>query len=371
MELKTKLNETSRLMCFKVSRNVRRLLFCVFWSCFCACFYGKVCTAKADAQNSQTVVLQGYLIYTNHFLPNHETKSFQFSFKRNECSWLVGSGSQSRQLGYTETGFDGTNVYRYTYWNSEPAEKMRAKTNQAYFATGEVKPTSIPDFDVAWSRHIWFALMPHSCGPMIDLRPCDLITGTKVITNCNRIIFPAFEKIGSYVTNAVVWSQGNDVLEDGRVVPLAPPLDKGFTNLVYMSSMADWTNASLKAPGKFEYHVFAPMGGAATLVWSLYGTVTNVLLESTLNALPEIIDHIYVVDIRAQNLAGGQIVNYLAKNRWLQPGEPEFQKLISVEAQNAAITKRHRVAKLVVVGFAAATGLFLVFVAVKSRRSPK
>jgi hypothetical protein len=333
-----------------------------------ACFCETVSTANVSVPKGQSVVFQGYLIYTNDYMTGHETKTFEFTFQRKECNWLIESGTQSRRLGYTESGFDGTNLYTFTYWNSESAEEMRLKTNQVYFATGQVKPALIPDFDGACSRQIWFALMPYSCGPMIDLRPCDLVTGPKVITNCNRILFPAFYETGSYVTNAVIWSQGNDVLDDGTVVPLAPPLDKGFTNLIFRSAMADWSDAGLEAPEHFEYHVFGPMGKTATLLWSLYGTVTNVSLVGEFNPLPKIIDHTHIVDIRARNLADGQIVHYIATNRWLQPGDPEFQNLIHIGAQEISLSKRRLLVRLLCLGFAAGSGLLLIYVAIKSRK---
>ncbi len=336
-----------------------RILLCVALSSVAMSMYG-------NSLNEPSVIFEGYLIYTNNFLPTHETKTLHFSFQRKGCTWLLKSGIEERNLGYTETGFDGTNEYRFTYWNTDQVEKARADKKKAYFVTGQVAPNSIPDFDAAWSRHIWFALMPYSCSSMTAINPCDLVTGTKVITNCNRILFPTFDVPGSYVTKATVWSQGNDILDDGSVVPLAPPFDKGFTNLIFSSSLVEWSGG-LEAPTNFEYHVYGAMGKSPTLLWSLYGTITNVTTESEFSPIPEIIDATYIVDFRATNFGNKQIIHYISTNGWLKPSDPEFRKLVSIGNEAVMTAKHATIVRIFLIGFAIA-GLIPIFLAWKKGR---
>jgi hypothetical protein len=325
--------------------------------------------AAADtAGDARPLVFQGCLIYTNHLVPSHDTKRFEFSFERSGCTWRIKSGSELRRIGYMESGFDGTNIYSFTYWNTEPVEQVRAKSNLSYFVTGEIRPHLVPDSDLVWSRHIWFALMPYSCPPMVTLQACDLVTGAKVITNCNRIMFPSFYRLGSYVTNAVVWSEGNDVLDDGTVVALAPPFDKGFTNLTFASSVVEWPVSNIEAPRAFEYHVFGPIGKEPTPLWSLYGRVTNVLIESEFNPLPEIVDKTYVIDSRSAYLGAKKIIHYIATDRWLQPGDLEFKKLIDSGISAAGVSRRRVLVRCLVLAFAAG-GLVAVFSILVYRRN--
>lgn len=327
-------------------------------------FLTGICNAKED--EAQTLTFRGNLVYTNHFVTNAPGKTLYFSFQRKSCAWLLKSGVTARELGYTETGFDGTNQFRYTYWNSEPLEKARSDKTKAYFVTGQVAPHQMPDFDAAWSRHIWFALMPYSCGPMTTINPCDLVTGSKSLTNCNRMLFPTSETPGSYLSKAIVWSQGNDVLEDGSVVPLGSPFDQGFTNMLFSSSIIEGVDG-LKYPSHFEYHVYGAIGKSPTLLWSLYGTITNVTSDSEFNPIPEVVDPTYIIDFRATNFGRRQVVNYLITNRWLDPIDAKFKKLTSI-GDEAVISGRHAAAvKWFIVGFAA-VGLLLNFIIWQKRK---
>jgi len=310
------------------------------------------------------ILFEGYLVYTNTYLPSHETKRLTFSFQRSGCDWLLKSGVEPRTLGYTETGFDGTNVYHFTYWNSDSIEKART-AKKTYFVTGQVAPTTIPDFDAAWSRHVWFALMLYSCPAMTTLSPCDLVTGGKVITNCNRVLFPSFETAGSYITKAVVWSQGTDVLDNGQVVPLGSPFEKGFMNLTFESWLADWPQGT-RVPTNFEYHVYGAIGNSPTPLWSLFGVVANIEIGGAFSPYPDIVDTTYVTDIRATNFGDRQIVNYLTTNKWLQPGDPGFIKLTDIK-RDQRLKERHQLSvRWIIIGFSVA-GLFLIFLVARRR----
>lgn len=324
-------------------------------------------SVRGNDLQDESIIVYGQLVYTNNYLPSHETKVLAFSFQRKGCDWLLKSGEKQSYLGYAETGFDGTNRYSFAYWNTDPVEKLRSDKSKEYFVTGQVLSESIPDFDAAWSRHIWFALMPYSCRSMTSINPCDLVTGNKIITNCNRVIFPTLDAIGLYVSNAAIWSQGNDIYSGGKIIPLAPPFDKGFTNLTFASDIVEWPNG-IRAPKQFVYHVYGAIGESPTLLWSLYGTITNVMPEKQFNPLPEIIDPTYVIDSRATNYGNKQIIHYISTNKWLEPGDPEFQKLITVGDEEVIAEKHRAIARGVLIGFGVTGLFFIAFVWYKTKK---
>ncbi|MDW7980213.1 MAG: hypothetical protein RMH97_06565, partial [Verrucomicrobiales bacterium] len=312
-------------------------------------------------QKDRSIVIEGVLTYTNHHSHSgQQQRPIYFCFQRSGCKWLLKSGPGERRLGYTETGFDGVDKYSFTYWNNEALETERKKPGLAYFVTGEVKAVPVPDWDLGWSRHIWFALMPRNCEQVRSISGCDLVAGQRVITNCNRTLIVSLHEDGAFVTNAVVWSEGYDLTEDGRAVAFAPPFNKGFTNLIFSSTVIHWSEAGVEAPNSFKYDVFVPIGDKLAPVWSLFGMVTNVQIRERFNPVPEITDRTYVIDYRAVKFGHAEPISYIATNKWVQPDDPYFQELLKASKEALAASRRGKWVRWCVLGFTV-VGFLVVF----------
>jgi len=310
--------------------NFPTLLFgLLLWAGFSSAFRVH---AAAPAGQSQAILVEGSLVYTNLLRPR--IKLLQFSLAQRECQWLLKVASPDvEEPGYLVKGFDGTNMFSFRYNNQVPTAKARANPNTQYFVTGIVDGRVAPEFDHGYSRLLWFALLENCASLRSNTSPCDLVNPEKM-EFCNRTLVTSPHESVDLLRSFFVLSDGTEPGGgSGPPTPLPAPFSRGFTNLAYESTWQLWPNG-ITRPLTFAYHVFVPRPDPRSPelpahAWTLSGLVTNVAYLQTFSPIPQLSDPASITDHRVGPDSSKKYVQYISRSGWMNPQSAEFQKLVT------------------------------------------
>lgn len=330
------------------------------------------CSALHTATGSSIpgFTAHGQLTYTNYLVAS-EHYTIDYTVYAKPPYWKITAHQfGERRFGYTEHGYDGTNLYSITYYNKEPLFEARAKTNLSYFVNGKVLPEKIPSFDPVRSIHIWFAYigLQHASEKDLTIVGCKLTSG-RPITQCYRTIVCTTntdQALGLRLVSGSVDDAGYDYDVDGNAIRLQSPLDRGYTPLVFEVAYPDSANQAV--PNHFAFTARIPRIGAVagelTDVWTLKGETISTHNGVTLRDFrPEIIDRAYVWDY-VRN------VEYITKSGWIEPGSPSFDTLMERRKANQHRPPSRGAVVLICIGFITIAPLaFLLVRMVKGRKS--
>lgn len=282
---------------------------------------------SSDAGTLTNFTARGRITYTNYLIAA-EHYTIDYIVYAKPPLWKIAAHQfGERGFGYTEHGYDGKSLYSITYYNKDPIAEARANTNLSFFVNGKIVSGEIPPFDPVRAIHIWFAYLglQDATEQKLSAVGCKLTSGRQV-SKCYRTIISVTNidpTLGIAAVSGEVRDAGYDYDVDGNATRLPPPLDHGYTPLVFNLIYADRHHQGV--PTRYAFTARIPMTGVAagklTDIWTLTGETTSIENGVEIEDFrPEIIDRAYVWDYVNH-------IEYMTKSGWVSPGSPSFDNL--------------------------------------------
>jgi len=278
------------------------------------------------------------------------------------CSWKITVFPQGRErrLGHAEMGFDGTNIYKLLYLNTNSwniARTSRVAHLNGFITKGPVPPPGPDNIIYVWFAYASRCYVTNMFTPQL---PAVLLSPSRAPESVVNAIIMHNASDSSLLDSASLLVTHDN--RSGTLVPAPPPYDAGFVGLRYRS-LAYTNRLGALIPTHCEYSRYArQQEGASTndveRVWSIHLSVSDVdwspAPEPTLPAIP---GPMLVVDYRLTQAVGhGGPAVLVTDHRWPTAETPSFRETVRMYQRE----NRRRIFTTIMVLIVLAPGFFFL-----------